>query len=101
MIKLGLFEDSNRNLIISFIIVIFTGFISPVITYGLNLGIILQIPEYVTIWVACTVIPAIFAHYARTRRQFQFRKSSILNGYCFIPIIISNIIVPILGRFKS
>lgn len=91
-----LFEGNNRNLIISLLIPILTGLLSPIITYGLNLGILFQIPQYLIIWAISCIVPAILFHYAKTREDFAFRKYAIHVGYCFIPMIISNILTPII-----
>ncbi|MBD3228402.1 MAG: hypothetical protein GF329_09455 [Candidatus Lokiarchaeota archaeon] len=93
---MDLFEETNRNLIISLLFPILTGLISPLITYGLNLGIIFQIPQYIIIWNLCIIIPSFIFHYAKIRKEFKIKRFAIYIGYCFIPILISNIVTQIL-----
>ena len=94
---MNILEENNRNFIISSVIVIVTGFLTPIIALlTFNLGIIIQIPQYLVIWAICTLIPAVIFYYAKVRTKFQIKKFFIHTGFCFIPILISNIINPII-----
>ncbi|TFF87954.1 MAG: hypothetical protein EU549_03880 [Promethearchaeota archaeon] len=93
---MDLFEENNRNLILSLLFPILTGLISPIITYGFNLGILFQIPMYLTIWGLCILVPSVFFHYAKSRTKLESKRFAIYIGFSFIPILISNILTPLL-----
>ncbi len=94
-------EFKYSKILLSLSIVVLTGVISPIITFGINLGIIFQVIEYLTIWAICTAVPVIFFHYAKTRVKFCFKKFGEKTGFCFLPTLISNIIVPFLEKYTT
>ena len=95
---MSIVENNNRNFIISLAIVICTGIMVPVLNFGLNLGILIQILQYLAIWAFITGIPAVIFHYAPFRAEFQLKQFSIYTGLCFIPLLIRNILVPLIGK---
>jgi len=89
-------QANNRNFIIAATIVICTGITTPLIKAGINLGILIQIIQYLAIWGFFTFLPAILFHYAPIRTDFQFKLFSIYSGFCFVPYLVRNIIEPLL-----
>jgi hypothetical protein len=91
-------ENTNQNFIIVVLIVICSGLMGSLLSAGFNIGIIIQILQYLTIWAVIVIISATIFHYAPLRADFQIKRFSIYIGFCFIPFLIHNIIKPLLGR---
>ena len=93
---MSLLETNDRNLVICLIIVVSTGIMVPILSFGMNWGIMIQILQYLSMWGVLTFIPAVLFHFAPTRTEFQFKKFAIYTGLCFIPYLVQNIICPLL-----
>ena len=89
-------EDNDWNFGIALIIVLCSGFMLPLLTQGLNIGIAIQIAQYVAMWAFLTVIPAILFHYAPMRADYRIKKFSEYVGLSFAPFLFQNIAKPLL-----
>ena len=100
---MNLLENNNRNFVIALIFVICAGVVGSVLYAGLitrtsiiNLGILVQVLQYLAIWAFITVIPPLIFHYAPIRTEFNLKQFSIYVGLSLIPFLAQNILKPIL-----
>lgn len=54
-----------------------------------------------TFWIIILVFVNVILHFDRKRRNYKFKQFGMASGLSFIPLLIYNILIPILNNLKS
>ncbi|MHA1379487.1 MAG: hypothetical protein ACTSRG_14030 [Candidatus Helarchaeota archaeon] len=94
-----------RIFVLSILIVVLTGLIFPVLSYPLNytlfLSVLLSIIQTIAFWGLILIFSNLVLHFDRKRREYKWREFGMTSGIAFIPILIYNIIIPIINSQKA
>ena len=84
---------------------ILCGIMFPLLSYpwdiSLILSVILNISHSVTLWGFILIIVNVILHFDRKRRVYKFKEFGMTSGLAFIPLLVYNILIPILNSLKS
>ena len=94
-----------KTLIISLSILILTGIFFPILSYPLDgtvfLSILLSLAQTFAFYGLILLFINLILHFDRKRRDYKWREFAATCGISFIPLLIYNILIPIINNEKA